>query len=405
MLFPVNGNRLASEDLRGPVLPKIPTTTDQTGTSRNPPQTKRVGAGHGVATRHVDFDPAAGLIASLRAESRPRQRFGADLVERMLEAGAPLIAATRRARRLNTGPIDGSVAGVQARETRPNRLIEWESNRMGIEREAKLATGPDVVLPDLQDVLDGVAVGPTSIRHLEAVYFDTADLALARSGVTVRSRTGEPGPTWTVKLPDGGRESLLARREVTFEGPLGHVPPGALDLVMAYRRTQALEPVAVVRTTRTQFALSDETGPVATVCDDTVSAEAGAAEPIAFREVEIELGEGSTDDHLLDAVVDRFRDAGCRFEKRTVAKVIRALGEAAQAPPDVVVADIGRKASVGEVVAAAFARSVQQVIRLDPRVRLGDDPEDLHQFRVATRRLRSDLRTFGPLLDATWRRR
>ena len=55
-----------------------------------------------------------------------------------------------------------------------------------------------------------------------------------------------------------------------------------------------------------------------------------------------------------------------------------------------------------EVIAAAFARSVQQVICFDPGVRLGDDPEDLHQFRVATRRLRSDLRTFGPLLDATW---
>ena len=34
--------------------------------------------------------------------------------------------------------------------------------------------------------------------------------------------------------------------------------------------------------------------------------------------------------------------------------------------------------------------------------RVGDDPEGVHQARVATRRLRSDLRTFGPLLDPTW---
>ena len=38
-------------------------------------------------------------------------------------------------------------------------------------------------------------------------------------------------------------------------------------------------------------------------------------------------------------------------------------------------------------------------MRHDPGIRLGEDPEDVHQFRVATRRLRSDLRTFAPLLD------
>ena len=35
-----------------------------------------------------------------------------------------------------------------------------------------------------------------------------------------------------------------------------------------------------------------------------------------------------------------------------------------------------------------------RLLRHDPGVRIGDDPEDVHQARVATRRLRSDLRTF-----------
>lgn len=273
---------------------------------------------------------------------------------------------------------------------------------MSIEREAKLSAAPDVVLPDLHDVFPGITVGPSSLRRLKAVYFDTADLALARSGLTVRSRTGEPGPLWTVKLPEAGRGSVLSRREVAFEGPVGQIPLGALGLVLAYRRGHSLAPVATVRTTRTQFDLTDGTGRVATVCDDTVSARAGTAKAIMFREIEIELGEGNTDDDFLDTVVGRFRAAGCKFEKRTVAKVFRALGEAAIAAPDVVVADIVKKASIAEVVTATFARSVQQVIRFDSAVRLDLDPEDLHQFRVATRRLRSDLRTFGPLLDATW---
>jgi CHAD domain-containing protein len=41
-------------------------------------------------------------------------------------------------------------------------------------------------------------------------------------------------------------------------------------------------------------------------------------------------------------------------------------------------------------------------MRHDPGVRLGDDPEDVHRARVATRRLRSQLRTFGTLLDTEW---
>jgi CHAD domain-containing protein len=38
----------------------------------------------------------------------------------------------------------------------------------------------------------------------------------------------------------------------------------------------------------------------------------------------------------------------------------------------------------------------------DAVVRVGIDPEGVHQTRVATRRLRSDLRTFRPLLDRDW---
>jgi len=35
-------------------------------------------------------------------------------------------------------------------------------------------------------------------------------------------------------------------------------------------------------------------------------------------------------------------------------------------------------------------------------IRIGEDTEGVHQARVATRRLRSDLRTFRPILDTTW---
>jgi len=53
-------------------------------------------------------------------------------------------------------------------------------------------------------------------------------------------------------------------------------------------------------------------------------------------------------------------------------------------------------------VQRAIALSVIRLILHDPVVRIDVDPEGVHQTRVATRRLRSDLRTFRPLLDRDW---
>ena len=70
----------------------------------------------------------------------------------------------------------------------------------------------------------------------------------------------------------------------------------------------------------------------------------------------------------------------------------------ATAPPDVVVPDRHPARAIRPPVAvrAAIARGVQRIILNDARTRLGE-VEPLHQMRVGTRRLRSDLRTFREL--------
>jgi CHAD domain-containing protein len=59
--------------------------------------------------------------------------------------------------------------------------------------------------------------------------------------------------------------------------------------------------------------------------------------------------------------------------------------------------------SARAAIRSAIETSVDQLESELPRARLGEDPEGVHQARVATRRLRSDLRTFGLLLDDDWR--
>jgi CHAD domain-containing protein len=85
-----------------------------------------------------------------------------------------------------------------------------------------------------------------------------------------------------------------------------------------------------------------------------------------------------------------------------VPKLVRALGPRASEPPEVVVPEIGERSSVREVVRRALAASVVRLLRHDAGVRLGEDPEAVHQARVATRRIRSDLRTFRDVVEPSW---
>lgn len=65
--------------------------------------------------------------------------------------------------------------------------------------------------------------------------------------------------------------------------------------------------------------------------------------------------------------------------------------------PDVGMSDV----TAGALVRQTIARSVTLMLRHDPGARQGQ-PDDVHKLRTSTRRLRSDLRTFAPLVDETW---
>ncbi len=271
------------------------------------------------------------------------------------------------------------------------------------EREAKLGAGPAFALPDLDGLIDGLVATPLPERHLDAVYYDTDDLRLARSGITVRHRTGEDDG-WTVKLPEGGDgDATLVRNELNFPGPRGAGPPSPVgDLVRAHVRTSSLGPVARLRTRRTPVELCDEQGRrLAEVVDDEVSVFEGRRVAARFREVEVELADDAPPG-LLDRVVQRLSGAGAGRPDRT-PKLVRALGWQATRPPEPSPAELHDDARVSTVVRETIVVAVTRMLRHDPGVRIGNDPEDVHQARVGTRRLRSDLRTFRAVIDPEWR--
>jgi CHAD domain-containing protein len=266
------------------------------------------------------------------------------------------------------------------------------------EREVKLGAGPGFHVPDLAGVADGVTVDQPVELRLDTVYFDTADLRIARWGCSLRHRGAEG---WTLKLPSAIDGAALEREELTVAGDRRSGPPAALvSVVRAYVRGEPLVAVARLSTTRSLTRLRDESGrPLAEVVDDRVSVLDGRRIAARFRELEVELKEG--DENLLQALVDRLHDSGAGASDPT-PKNVRALGPAAQAPPEVTVPDVTRAATASTVITAALAGPVVSLMRHDPGIRVGGDPEHVHQVRVATRRLRSDLRIFAPLLDPEW---
>ena len=268
-----------------------------------------------------------------------------------------------------------------------------------LEREAKLQAPAGFRLPELGG--DGLVATGMEPRRLVTVYVDTPDLRIARWGSSLRHRQGEG---WTVKLPSPTNGSQLVRTEVNFEGDDARkLPTAAADLVRAFVRGQELAPVARLQTLRRGVEIGDDVGRrLAVVTDDEVSVMDGRRVASRFRELEVEL-DPEADDDLSEILIDRLTQAGAG-PLDNVPKLVRALGPRAASPPDVEVAELDEHATVADVVRRELATSVVRLLRHDAGVRLGEDPEAVHQARVATRRVRSALRTFRDVIEPDWGR-
>src|SRR5580704_457791 len=199
------------------------------------------------------------------------------------------------------------------------------------ELEAKLIAPGELRLPDLSGLVKAATAGRLPDRHLEATYYDTADFGLVRNGITLRYRRRGDGPPWTVKLPEASSRAALLRREVSFDGAPGRVPPEAADLVRAYTRSRPLVRVARLKTHRTPVEIrGPDGGRLAEITDDrvTIYGERGQ-QTGSFREIEVEVyAQGRAGRRLMRAAVSRLVAAGCRAEP-PIPKVIRALGQPA----------------------------------------------------------------------------
>jgi CHAD domain-containing protein len=260
------------------------------------------------------------------------------------------------------------------------------------EIERKYEAGPAVTLPGLSGVQGVGQETDLPGEDLAAEYYDTDDLRLIRAGVTLRRREGGHDAGWHLKLPAGPD----TRREIQLPlGEAGQVPAGLAALVRAWTRGAALGPVAQIGTIRQRRALLDGQGEsLAEVMTDDVSAQSmGQSTTLSrWREIEVELTGGGLD--LLEAIDNRLRQAGLQPAGHS-AKLARAL--AGRLPEATEPPRLAPGSPAIQVVLAYAAAQLAQVQATHAQVHR-DEPEAVHDMRVATRRLRSTLKTFRHVL-------
>jgi CHAD domain-containing protein len=261
------------------------------------------------------------------------------------------------------------------------------------ETEAKYEAPAGTALPRLDGLRQVADTSQPAGEQLEAEYYDTDDLRLIRAGITLRRRRGGDDAGWHLKLPVG----TDTRREIRLPlGRAGRQVPGELaELVRVHTRGKPLQPVARVTTKRQRLLLLDEAGEsLAEVAADDVSAEAlgGTTGVSEWHEIEVELTGG--DRQLLKAADELLRRDGLRPAGRS-AKLERALVD--RLPEPTHQAPLTSSSQAGQVVLAYLRAYAERLKSLDPMVRR-DEPDAVHQMRVATRRLRSTLRSFGHII-------
>ena len=234
------------------------------------------------------------------------------------------------------------------------------------------------------------------------LYYDTPSLELHRAGIALRLR--RQGGQWlqTVKCAGVSVAGLSSRPE--WEDPYGgEFDFSAVDDETVRRRLERLRergrlaPVFETNFLRTTWRMEPEPGVALLLAlDRGWTAAAGRREAISEIEIEIATGEARHVFDLARQIAESIPLAPAPFSK--AERGYRLFRGDALAP-----------AKAGEVALAANLSPLEGFRRiafacLDHLQRnhegaaTSDDPEYIHQMRVATRRLRAALRLFKPLL-------
>src|ERR687889_1319932 len=267
----------------------------------------------------------------------------------------------------------------------------------------------------------GLLIAPESTIEITDTYYDTDDWRFYRAGYALRVRNTDGAVEATMKSLTPAEGSLRRRREISeplsddrrstlreAPGPVG----GRIGPLVGRRE---LRPLFTFETRRQGFALllegsadgNREAVRIGEISLDTSEIPLGEETASLTRvEVEATLGMAPTPD--LPGFVDEMQSAldlapasTSKYETGLYASGLNPEGNSELGPTH-----IDPSMSLGEVAFAVLRRQFAEMQEHEPGTRLGEDPEELHDMRVPTRRMRAAMKVFQGALPerARWLR-
>jgi triphosphatase len=298
-----------------------------------------------------------------------------------------------------------------------------------------------------------VTVAEGKTKELSDTYHDTRDWRVYRAGYALRVREGE-GPAGGFEVTfkslafEDGLQGESKRREVTethrgnargaIEVLRGSRGPAG-ELLRTFAGAREAPQIFALRNRRRTFDLVlhedapehgglvvDAAGDIRErgVSDGSLDGRAGepsekgadgrvvgevaldetdilvgeGEEPVRLSRVEVEAGAGETDSALeaVGAFVAEMGEA-LGLKPTRLAKYaagLFAVGQSPEAATDLGPTRVDDSVTLGELAFAVLRRQFGTMRSHEPGVRLGEDPEELHDMRVATRRMRAAIKLF-----------
>jgi CHAD domain-containing protein len=269
--------------------------------------------------------------------------------------------------------------------------------------------------------VSGLVVVPEDTVEITDTYLDTDDWRFYRAGYALRIRNTDGDVEATMKSLTPAEDNLRKRREISeplendrpatlkeAEGPVG----GRTRTLVGGRN---IRPLFRIETRRQGFALLLDGSTdgnrgdlrIGEISLDTAEIPLGE-EPTRLIRVEVEAAIGKASSPDLHDFVDEMQSA-LELPPASVSKYETGLYASGLVPggdSELGPTCVDSSMSLGEVAFAVLRRQFVEMRNHEPGTRLGEDPEELHDMRVPTRRMRAAMKVFQGALPerARWLR-
>lgn len=244
----------------------------------------------------------------------------------------------------------------------------------------------------------GLIGGPPSTHEMQAVYFDTPDLALSQDDVSLRIRQSGDIRTQTIKAAGAKAAGLFARSEWELEvadttpviddrTPVAAVLGDAVGTVV---------PIFTVAVERLTWMIDSDVASIELVLDRGAVSAGDRQSAVCELELELKRGEPTALFALGRTIASRFPvRLGVVTKSQRGYDLLRPASSAFKAER----VELSRDASAADAFEAVAGSCIRQ-FRLNEIILLDQaNAEALHQARVSLRRLRSAFSIFKPLFD------